>query len=384
MATPITWQNINAPSLADASRPLEAAQRSLGGMFDQLSGLVKGREQIDAQNWTAGRNNNTNAFLDRLAQYRSPQELAAAQQSGELAQLRAQFGNQIDSTAIRGAEEQRVNALRTGAKQEGEYQDWNMDRGQKIIVDDIRQTMLTNPALARRMLQENGNLFRGTDLARELDSREQEVKGRDRGDTEFGWKGQKFDLEMLVGKDNLATNAQQRSAAREQILAARSNREQQDDLRSERAEEKRAQQAANRLASEKANNIFGEGSLNPAKNLGEVLAFVNDPALNLNGDERENMIRELSNMGNFKVKHKGKDLEMPYALSEIKAAVLASAPQNFNWTDQGRADDLVKTLKERMKRPEVVEDYVKLYGNTQETIDNPVAIKLPPLKKPRK
>lgn len=221
MATPITWQNINAPDLGSVGRGFESAQRSFGSAFDQLGAMLSQRENTEEKNWQNTRTNNTNAFLDQLAGYRTPEELAAAQQSGALQTLRQRFGSQIDSTAIRGAEEQRINALRTGAKQAGEFEDFSKERAQRIIVDDIRQTMLTNPELAKQMLKENGNLFKGTELARELDGREQELVGRGRDTIKFTRDGESHVAKLANDKRQLALEAERNAISRSSVAVQR-------------------------------------------------------------------------------------------------------------------------------------------------------------------
>lgn len=104
MAQPITWQNVNQGDVATAWRGLDSAQRSINGAFDGLSGLVKDREAIDAGNQVIQGKNNTNSYLDQVAELgKTPEALQAKIADGSLDRLRASFGPNIDHAATRNA-----------------------------------------------------------------------------------------------------------------------------------------------------------------------------------------------------------------------------------------------------------------------------------------
>jgi hypothetical protein len=194
MATPITWQNINGASPAEASRPLEAAQRAFSGMFSQLGDVITQREGINEKNWQNTKTNNTQAFLDRLASYRTPEELAAAQKSGAIDQLRAQFGNQIDAAAVRGADEQRRSALQTQAQQAIAFDGVMRNEKTAPLVDKLRGAIINgnqaDAATSRAALAELG--YRNfSDQDAFADQRGQIVTERSRDTTRFGREGEK-------------------------------------------------------------------------------------------------------------------------------------------------------------------------------------------------
>lgn len=152
---PIRWDNIGGPSPAEASRPLELAQRSFNGLFDGLRDVVKERETIDTKNWEAGKTNNTNAFLDHLATYQKPEDLKAAIESGKLAEFKGQFGNQIDPVAVRAAAEQRLTALMNNAKQGWEFNNAQRDQNEAGLIDSIKAKLASNdPAIRAQGIQE--------------------------------------------------------------------------------------------------------------------------------------------------------------------------------------------------------------------------------------
>lgn len=111
MANPITWQNIQTPSQGNPAQFMQLATNGIDGAFDKLQGVLKQRETTDQANWEAQKGNNTQAFLDQMAQFRTPQELQAAQASGQLEQLRQGYGAQVDRSAIRSAEQNQLGVL---------------------------------------------------------------------------------------------------------------------------------------------------------------------------------------------------------------------------------------------------------------------------------
>lgn len=110
MAGPITWRTVMGASLADASRPLEAAQRSINSGISGLASLVSDQQQV-AQNAVDRTNEaNVQAFLDRIQGAQSVDEVNALKQSGELDALRAALTPK-DLVRVRGAEDIRTKSL---------------------------------------------------------------------------------------------------------------------------------------------------------------------------------------------------------------------------------------------------------------------------------
>lgn len=111
MASPITWRNVEAPDLRGAAAMLGQAQASLNSGFGHINDVLKNERATADANWSQIRDNNTQTFLDSIAQYRTAEDFQAAQQAGALDQLRSQFGPQIDRAAVRAAEDGRLATL---------------------------------------------------------------------------------------------------------------------------------------------------------------------------------------------------------------------------------------------------------------------------------
>jgi hypothetical protein len=111
MAGPITWRTVNGPSLAEASRPMESAQRSFDNAFTGLGGVLKQQEATDQANWNQIKENNTQDFLNKLYSAQGAEGFKALQDSGELDRMLAANGAQIDRAAARSAMDGRLDTL---------------------------------------------------------------------------------------------------------------------------------------------------------------------------------------------------------------------------------------------------------------------------------
>lgn len=153
---PITWRNIEAPSLVGVAGMAESARRTFNDAMSSLrSGFDEYGEQIQTQ-WDQGKEANTQAFLDQLAQYKTPEELAAAQAAGVLQNLKAQFGNQIDRNAVRDAEASQADVLMRRIAAQNQYADDKTNRDARPLVDQFNSLIADNKLdEARKFLQSN-------------------------------------------------------------------------------------------------------------------------------------------------------------------------------------------------------------------------------------
>jgi len=128
---PITWRNVNAPSSGGAADLFGQAQESFDGAIkaarDTKDGFEKGRTD-----------RNTQAFMSQLQQYGSSEELAAAQESGALADLRGQFGSMVDQDKVSAdAVTDRVTNLQGRETAQYDRDQMLTERAEKPIFDRI-------------------------------------------------------------------------------------------------------------------------------------------------------------------------------------------------------------------------------------------------------
>lgn len=203
MASPITWRNVEAPDLRGAASILNLAQSGFNSGFDQLNNVLKREQDTAEANWKTVRDNNTQAFLNSINQYRTPEEYQAALQSGALDL--SKYGAQIDQAAARSALDGRLATLQDRAVKAGQFEDQQKAREAKPIVDQLSMMALSDDkdvrASAKAALapyMEAGMLPNGAELAGKIRNtdHENEVWGRDK--IEFDRKGEKHRSDMLT------------------------------------------------------------------------------------------------------------------------------------------------------------------------------------------
>jgi hypothetical protein len=114
MATPITWQNVNAPSNDAAMRGMESAGQNLTGGLDKFASILANREQVNQGVADRGRQASQEEYLNLVQSYKTPEELQAARMSGVLDQRLASLDPR-NQAAVRGAQEARITSLQTQA-----------------------------------------------------------------------------------------------------------------------------------------------------------------------------------------------------------------------------------------------------------------------------
>lgn len=253
MAGPITWRTVNGPSLAEAGRPMESAQRSFDNAFTGLGDVLKQREAVDSANWTQLKENNTQDFLNKLYSAQGAEGFKALQDSGELQRMLTANGAQIDRVAARSAMDGRLGVLQQRDKQAGEFSDWTTTREQRPIVNGIMTDIYRgNTELAAKTLAENPNLLNAPDIQKALTEHKRALVVQGREDTRFEWDkdGQKWKvaaeaqkallrpIEVKQAEDNLLNGPSQRAAQRAAADASRSTVDANKDAINFRAQER--------------------------------------------------------------------------------------------------------------------------------------------------
>lgn len=129
--SPITWRNVAAPDFSGAADMMGQAQESFTGALDTV--------QATKDDWEKGRTDrNTQDFLGQLQKYGTSEELAAAQQSGDLAQQRDQYGSMIDQDKVGvDAIRDRVSGLQGRETDDYNYDQMMTGREDKRISDPL-------------------------------------------------------------------------------------------------------------------------------------------------------------------------------------------------------------------------------------------------------
>lgn len=360
MATPIRWDTVRGPSLAEAAAPLQQAQRSILSGFGDLGNVLAQREAMDQANYQNTRINNTNAFLDAVAKYRTPEELKAAQDSGALDALRASFNGQVDAGAIRGAADARTAALQQQAQNRIAYEHMQTDERVAPLLDQFKRATLAGDSVAAAAAQRQYEQLGGRDLAglaSYADQRGQQMVERGRATTNF-------DNQQTLFKDNLLTSSAQRQHLANQdaaaLLRAQLDKEQMAFTREDRAALRSSQafkvnQAAIDAAYENVvkNSPLDKGTLNTAEGKEQFLKGLKD--MGISKTQQEDILYNFSKRFS-KGAVVGVDSKNNSVLSDVPVSValdaVAGATENPlsaitpGWSRRG--DDAANIVSNRM------------------------------------
>jgi len=149
MGNVITWRNIDAPNMGDPSRTLASAGNAFRDMFSGLQTELGNFQANEEANWQQNRENNTNAFLARLAEFQTPEEAQAAMASGELRGMLEGFGAQVDQrlaadrmgSLIQNLQE-RVMAAQQFEQGQQAHKDWLEELGQRDVLNGLNEALL--------------------------------------------------------------------------------------------------------------------------------------------------------------------------------------------------------------------------------------------------
>jgi hypothetical protein len=135
MAEPITWRSIQgAAEPKDALMPMVYGARTLNDGFDALQKTLGTVTANDNANWENQKANNTQALMDALRGAKTPEEVAALEQSGALNQLKQTMGAQFDRNAVNTAEDARMGIVRNNVTQGQEF-----TKAQQILAEEPLQ-----------------------------------------------------------------------------------------------------------------------------------------------------------------------------------------------------------------------------------------------------
>lgn len=133
----ITWRNVDAPNFTGANLLLRDAGDRISTGFEGFRKVFDENTQSQQKALEQTKNYNTGQFLDRLAGYRDPAALEAAIQSGEINQLRQQFGAMINQDQVRNAVDERGAFLRKDATERMSFENTAQDHKDAPILNGL-------------------------------------------------------------------------------------------------------------------------------------------------------------------------------------------------------------------------------------------------------
>lgn len=130
MANPITWRNINSPSNHSATELMRQSGSSFNKAFDGITSTIQGLQDRE-------RNENTQRFLDTVAQYRTPDSLDQADTSGLFQKLLSEADGNIDRSAVRNAVSDHRGKLMDQVLASKKYDQYLRQDAEAPLVDDL-------------------------------------------------------------------------------------------------------------------------------------------------------------------------------------------------------------------------------------------------------
>lgn len=184
MSSPITWRNVEAPDLRGASSMLHLAGTSINSGFDKLNQVLQNEQATADANWKVQRDNNTQAFLNSINQYRTPEEYQAALASGALSTDK--YGAQIDQAAARSALDGRLSVLQDRAVRANQHADQQKEYEARPIVDQLQAMSLSDDKDLRRSAKEALGIYAGHGMVPKAAELAGKILVNDRQFTDWG------------------------------------------------------------------------------------------------------------------------------------------------------------------------------------------------------
>lgn len=141
MANPITFRNVAAPDFRGSGELLQGAQNSINASGDIFTNLIKQRQAKQAENLTRDRDAAESSFRNTLNQFRSPEDLMAARQSGALEEQLAGLSPEVRDR-VRGAADSRLATLRDQATAGFEYGNTVRDQKDDPFEKELKSGLL--------------------------------------------------------------------------------------------------------------------------------------------------------------------------------------------------------------------------------------------------
>lgn len=131
MASPIRWDNVNAPDFSSSGRMLEASGQQMGNAIASLKDILNSTNQVEQANWENQRTNTTNGALAKIMSFADPNALADAQNSGLYQQLIGDGSVPIDQKSVMAALDSRGQVLQNRAVAGINYENAMTDKAQE-------------------------------------------------------------------------------------------------------------------------------------------------------------------------------------------------------------------------------------------------------------
>lgn len=334
---PITWKNIEAPSVADASRALAFAGQSLNTGFENLKSSLGDYQTGQEKIWKQQDADFTQRQLAKLYAAKTPEELAALQASGELQQIAAPNGARADMAVLNKAMDERPALLQTRAMDTFKFNDAVRTNKDAPLLAQAQAALLkkdfTGVANIASQLSPQGQAV----IGKEMDTYQRELVVRAQTDKKAQAELDRWTAEAAKWKADTDNQAEQTKIARARLGIDQQNANTQANeskLRMQLANEGRLQKNLEYVDTEIGNADALASSNTGYKKVTDWLGTVKDP--------RKNEL--LTNaLGRARASGALKGLTSSQAIAAMQAEI--DTGNWFNWSDN-TGDTLTTRLKQ--------------------------------------
>lgn len=361
MSSPITWRNVEASDLRGAASMLHLAGNSINSGFDKLNQVLQNEQATAEANWKQGKENNTQAFLNSINQYRTPEEYQAALASGALSTN--QYGAQIDQAAARSALDGRLAILQDRAVKAGQFEDQQKAREAKPIVDQLSMMALSEDkdvrASAKAALapyMEAGMLPNGAELAGKIRMADRQNTEWGQADTRFANDTEKHKAEMALQPGRLQA---QQDAHLNAVVSRRLHEAQVEATRAEagtagdRAFQKQNTEQLKRF---REDNAYGKDfSTDPAKNISIIGDMIQEKLGKVSPGAAQKISRFVAENPYIPVKDtQGNTEQLPLNAAVVSRAIqLVDSGKKDSWipgmSNTGYGDEYVAQVQNKIQ-----------------------------------
>lgn len=201
----ITWRTVTGPSIADALKPMEAAQDSFNSMFGNFNAQLEKRQAANTFQKGLREEEAVQGYLDQI-HGADLNQLEGMRQSGQLNQLR-QGLSAAARARVRGEDEARIGALRNQTMEQDKFQDYGVDREQAPMIDRILARAYSGDvAGANAEIDAIPDLRQQATLRKQLYDHSQALLGDTREATRFDREGQSHASNLVTAGQNQDIN----------------------------------------------------------------------------------------------------------------------------------------------------------------------------------
>lgn len=360
---PITWRNIDNPTLAQAAVPMQYATADLTNAFDRLGKVITDQQAVNQGAQDRQQEGQVLALKEALAGTKNPEQLTALKQSGTLDQMLQGITNPRYRAQVLGADDARMHTLYQQVQESNKYaNDKLLNDNQQVIQNALAEAAKGNTDPANRLIAEHPDLPNLAEIVKAGVTGQRDL-------TKFTQQGEDHADKLLTGANQRTTSMMNAQAQQTMAGAAVTNanvNQQELGLKTAAAESARRAAAleAQDAALKKVNIVAaGDGLYTDASAARLRKALVDSKKTFDTPEDIDNLLAKINankvmeidvpdatpgSGGTKKVR-----VPVPYAMAEAAALASNDSWSHVGW-NTGYADDAVSKIKNELRKTVLV------------------------------